>query len=89
VIRIEWLGAPLDELGLRFVRVVVEARGEGGEVLAGSTIEWRAGLATEPQSVTVPRGSRVTARVERRFTDGTQERGESEAVIGDVLPITP
>lgn len=89
VVRLQWLGGPLAEEDLRFVRVTLRARSSDGETVAEERVEWRAGGSLGEHEVVLPRGNPIEWRVEKRFTNGERQRGDFEPLLGDVLPITP
>lgn len=88
-VRVQWLGGPLEDEGIRFVRVTIRARDEAGVTQAEELVEWRSGEAVAEREVQLPRGLRLQSRVERRFDDGSRDNGDFQTLIGDLVAVSP
>jgi hypothetical protein len=87
-VAVEWVGPPLADLGLRWVRVHLRARADDGSVLQARMVEWTDRAPPTPQAVLLPADGTIQWKVELRFPDGL-EATAFEALQGDLLAVTP
>jgi hypothetical protein len=87
-VRVEWLGGPLEDEGLRWVRVTLRVRDDAGAVVHSGIVEWRDPGGTESQVVTVPATGKLEFSVERRTAAG-RDTDPFLPVEGDVVPVLP
>jgi hypothetical protein len=85
---VEWVGPPLADLGLRWVRVHLEASGDGGTQPEARVVEWTDRAPPTPQAVLLPVDGAVHWKVERRFVEGLKASG-FELLQGNLLAVTP
>jgi hypothetical protein len=87
-VRVEWLGLALADEGLRWVRVTVRVRDEGGAGVANRIVEWRDRELPQPQVVRLPAEGTAEYAVERR-TAGGRDSDPFRPVEGDVIAVLP
>jgi hypothetical protein len=87
-VMVEWVGPPLSDLGLRWVRVHLESSGDGGAQPETRVVEWTDRTPATSQAVLLPVDGAVRWKVERRFVDGLEASG-FELLQGNLLAVTP
>lgn len=87
-IRVEWLGPPPADLGLRRLRATFRARRDDGQVIESTTIEWRGTAVEDEKIVTLPNEGRAEWSIEKRFEDGRKETSDFKTVDSDLLVVS-
>ncbi len=82
-VTVRWLGPSPDDAGLRWVKVFVRADDGGDEPLEEKLVEFRGATAAETTELSFGTDGRLRFQIERRFEDGTRDRGTEAHVNGD------